>query len=205
MSRKGYVAIAAVSLFLSMAYAFLYDSTLPAWLLIVLFLIGFCGVLYPLLRLRPVSLFLAIPVLTAVYSLTLVYGPPVWFSQFAEVRADCDVVDSRQVKRTKSPNYTVLVIECGDRRVDYRPTEQAWWHVGKVGEKTSMAFDRTGLMKPVHPSTFASPGIGWLAVPGAAVLGLAFIGFVAVWSRKKAAAQPHREGEASNQAELEKR
>ncbi|MFD0202083.1 MULTISPECIES: hypothetical protein [Saccharothrix] len=188
MTKKRAVALSIAGLFSAMFAGFLFNSAGLFWLGVVLFVLGMAGLLIGAMWLwRSVLAFFAtIAVLTVLLVTTSANGPRLWFSAFGELRTDCQVLDATVVTRTKSSSYTVYTVQCGDRRIDYEPYRGSEY-IGDVGERTSLMFDRTGLMKPLRSSGIT--GADRWAVPGAVLLGLLYIWLAATvlfaWSRRK--------------------
>lgn len=189
MTKHRAVAWSVAGLFSTMLGVFLVNSAQLFWVGAVLLGLGVAGLLIGALWLwgSVLSFFATIAVLTVVLGTTALHGPPLWLSAFGESRTDCQVLDAKLVKSTKSPSRTIYTVQCGDRRIEYEPYQTVSEYIGDVGERTSLVFDRTGLMDPLRPSDLTDTA-RW-AVPGAALFGLLYIWVLATvlfaWSRRK--------------------
>ncbi|MFD1148439.1 hypothetical protein [Saccharothrix hoggarensis] len=187
MTKKLAVTSCVAGLVFVLAGGFLFAAERVSWLGMALFALGMAGLLAGAMWLwrSVLSFFATIAVLTAVLISAVVQGPPLWLSAFGETRTDCVVLDERVVKGTRSASYTLHTVQCGDRRIEYRPYQTASEHIGDVGERTSLVFDRTGLLNALRPSDLTTTGL-W-ALPAALAFGLLYTWFAATRSSTRSA------------------
>ncbi|GGP69580.1 hypothetical protein [Saccharothrix coeruleofusca] len=181
MKKPWRVTVAVVGLFAGMASPLLKAAGSADWLAMVTLGMALVALFLGVLKLwsSPVACLGWLLMTIASIGVSAVFTQPLWMSVFGEVRTDCQVIDEWEVERDRAPSYDVSKVRCGDRVVSYKPYQSASEYIGDVGERTSLVFDRTGLINPVRPSDLTTTG-AW-ALPGVALLGLLFIAFCATW------------------------
>ncbi|MDQ2585170.1 hypothetical protein [Saccharothrix yanglingensis] len=112
--------------------------------------------------------------LLAVSALT---GPPLWAAWFGE-RAECAIVDRRAERGSWDDDEAWYVVECDGGRGAAEVSARGR-HLGVVGDRVPLVFDRLGVVAPLRPDDVTTAG-AWLVPPSTAVV----VWFVAVADRR---------------------
>lgn len=177
MSRKWFVALAVLCVLATPIGGLLYHADNPVGMVLLFGGMLALPVVVGLLTKRFGLAVVAFAVSVVGMVVGIQFAAPTWMAFAGEVLPSCEVVGKRTVQQRTAPSYEVSEVDCGGRALDYRPLVSSSEPIGKVGARTSLVADRTGVLPPVRPSdvTAVAP---W-AVGGTTLLGLLFIAYAA--------------------------
>jgi hypothetical protein len=176
-SRRVWTAVAILCVFATIIGGFLLGDSSYKW-------VGFVGVLAGIglpfavmaMKVRGWVMLAAFFVGLGLLLATRVAAKPAWLSLFGEA-FECEILAEQMVRTSKHGKEWHYTLQCGDRRYDSVALNSIETSVGDVGDRTTVVFDRYGLVAAGRPENLSTTGY-WL-LPLSLLVALGFVGYAA--------------------------
>jgi hypothetical protein len=177
-SRRVWTAVAILCVFATIIGGFLLGDSRFEWLGVV----GvFAGLGLPfsimMMKVRGWVMLAAFVLGIGLVMASVGTARPAWLSLFGAA-SECEIL-ARRLERpsAKKAEEWYYTLQCGDRRLDSVVLTEKETDVGDVGDRTTLVFDRYGVVAAGRPENLTTTGY-WL-LPLSLLVALGFVGYAA--------------------------